>query len=402
MTSLQKFTKMDMFLTERSLSLKGEFVKLPFRSLDWFERRLLIVEIAFLTKVWNSTDIIEPKCVYINSNGASGRHIQILSDLFPKIHFFCYSPHSMDLEPKEERISVFTGQADGVFNFDEASNYAGFDDVILISNLETQSSASLLMEEYEAADLKFEDGLDKASILAQNPGEDTEIYWNLAMNNFRLKERSILAGDASRQKTWLEIIRPRFALLKFRPPTPMIPLISDGTDPMNIIGYVEGDYYWQPWSSSDFGEIRISVERPIDGGAYLEDIWNLRNFAAQRRYQNHNVRRAILFDNPYTDGVELLHDFDSAYEGYVLAAFLNKFHAPAPQDLIAKVQQLSQYITVTLGGPSLAERREFKLVKHTLKPELFEFSPVVHAEAESPGADSPNNWFDPRLSPHEK
>lgn len=358
MTSMENFTKMDMFSTELSPKLTGDFPKIPFASLDWLERRLLITEIAFLTKVWDPADIIEPKCVYINAHGASGRHIQILSDLFPKIHFLCYSVHSMDLKPKEERISVFTGKADGVFHDDEASNYAGFDDVILISNLETQSSATMLMEEYDLVGLKFTKGLSKEAILAQNPDEDTETLWNMAMDSFRLRERITLAGDATRQKTWLEIIRPRYALLKFRPPAPMIPPNGGVADPMNIISYIEGDYYWQPWSPAEFGEIRIGVERPADNGAYLENMWNLREFAAKRRYQNHVVRRQQKFNNPYADGVELVQDFDSAYEGYVLAAFLNKFFTPQAEEIVVKVQQLSHYFTQSLGGPRFSPNGE--------------------------------------------
>lgn len=395
-----EFTSADLFLTDASPALRGDFAKTPFTSLNWPERRLLITEIAFLTRVWNPEEIAQPKCIYINSNVTSGRHLQILSDLFPKIHFVIYSIQSLEVKPVEDRISVFTGQADGIFTVDTAADFAGFDDVILISNLETQASVNMLMEEYTQAGLKFEDGLDRASILKQNPGEATDALWYIAMERFRIKERMALAGDLTRQQSWLRTMRPRFALIKVRFPVPIMPAAEGSStynDPMGVVDYTDGDYYWPTWAPADFGEVRLSVDRPEGRMPYLDRIWNLWDFAAQRRYHNNVVRRQIHFINPCADQSELLDDYDSTYECYVLAEYLSKYFPPAPAELITKVQQLSYYFTQTLGGLNLAERRDKKVKKYVLKPNAFELSPYIHGEPEPPGKDSPNNWFDPRL-----
>lgn len=397
MTSAKIFTEDDMFLTDDSPLLPGSLPKIDFNSLEWTERRLLITEIAFLTKVWNETEIPSPTCIYINSSSDSGKHIKILSDLFPAFHFFCYSVHSLDLEPVEKRISLFTGHANGIFTYDMAADFNGSNDNILISNLESQSSVNMLMEEYERFSLKFENGLDKESILSQNEGEDVITRWSSAMASFRAKERVVLAGDAMRQYDWMKIIRPQYALLKFRPPIPItIPDVKTHKDPMSIISYIDGDYYWPAWGSADLGEIHIGVSNLPSGYSYSEKIWNLRQFTLQRRYQNYIVRRQIQYINNCSDGSELLNDYDSTYECHILATFLLKFSPAIESELIEKTRLLSQYITQNLGGSSLAERRESKNKKYILIPEKFELSPVYHTIDEIPG-NEPENWYDPRI-----
>src|SRR3989338_3208782 len=87
----------DLYLTDVTPRLtlsEARQIHPKFKTLEWSERRLLITEMAFFTKILKKED--QFRVIYICSGG--GQHINILAHLFPQLTFICYADKSNKIE----------------------------------------------------------------------------------------------------------------------------------------------------------------------------------------------------------------------------------------------------------------------------------------------------------------
>ena len=77
-------------------------------------------------------------------------------------------------------------------------------------------------------------------------------------------------------------------------------------------------------------------------------------------YHNDQIRNKVSYNNLFTNSPEsyanseLLNDFDSTFEAYILAMYCKKIQVPV---ISKNVTELSNHITNFLGGKNLTYRR---------------------------------------------
>ena len=127
------------------------------------------------------------------------------------------------------------------------------------------------------------------------------------------------------QQQWVLIINPEYALLKFRPP-----YIYDNIP--KTITYLDGTIYWQVWPGPTSTETRLVPSKDKDGNYMFRD-YDCQVYEDQCFYHNSTVRETFVYENPFfevsgvvepIDEAELLNDYDSLAETYILYNYLGE------------------------------------------------------------------------------
>lgn len=98
-----------------------------------------------------------------------------------------------------------------------------------------------------------------------------------------LEEELKVMEDMELQKNWVQSIKPKFSMLKFRLPFPEKEVIAKVGE---SVFYLDGIIYKQPWARSKSIETRLVV--PCE---YKMKKWNLRQYEEQMYYHNLTIRR---------------------------------------------------------------------------------------------------------------
>lgn len=175
-----------------------ERISTPLLTIHSGQRKLLIIEIEFLTKYACMGSTV------VYAGAAPGRHIRCLSTLFPECTFELYDPlpFSRVLE-NVPRISLHREY----FTDKTAEKYLDI------------NSSVLFISDIRSGDSKEGDFDDH------------------------------IASNMQAQQRWVEIIQPKRALLKFR-----LPFIAGSTQ------YLDGTLLLQPWAPEMSAELRLDTD----------------------------------------------------------------------------------------------------------------------------------------------
>jgi len=256
---------MKIIRTLNSESSRKQYEKLDETSVDnlhWGQRKLLMSEIEFLTKYYESYDNDKKKyLLYIGSS--RGFHINYLMKMFPDIHYILYDKRTTYVKPKEN-VEIHKMY----FNDEIAKQYTNMN-LFLISDIRN---------------------LDVRQIKEQK--------------NMK-KLDALVVEDMNIQKHWCEIVKPKQALLKFR-----LPWFIPSTK------YYDGIVYFQIWSGNFSAETRMvpNFEKTKD--------WDNRKYEEQMFYYNTVTRRQEI-KNPTFKCLGNYHDSQS--EGFILSEYIKKF-----------------------------------------------------------------------------
>jgi hypothetical protein len=299
-----KFNPKYLTLSDSSPRLK--YVNRPLnekRNVHWGQRKLLLSEIQFLTDYGeDEIDSSNPPIVlYIGS--APGTHLISLVNLFPDYEYHLYDPREFD--PHLFELPEIKSLNNMFFSDDEAKRWRETNRIIyFISDIRTADYTTM-------SKLEFEDAVIQ---------------------------------DLERQSNWVKIIQPTESLLKFRLPF---------TDlyPEDTIKYLDGSVYVQVWAPRSSSETRLIPDNKLK-----EINWNIEQYDDQGFYFTSMIREHDKFFNPFTgdttpiDYPELLNDFDSTAEAYILNRYLNIESDGSSYD---RVIELSRKITeeLNIGKP---------------------------------------------------
>ena len=299
-----QFTRDLLFITEKSditeYRVRAEAEK---TAVHWGERKLLINEIEFLSLFWKPTEIPKPQCVYIGA--APGTHIDLLARLYPEIAFHLYDPREFVindyLSGGEQNVKIYTGDQ-GLFTDEIARSWSGRDDVIMISDIRAAGLEGKSSKEYD----------------------------------------DVVIRDMNHQQRWYSLIKPRIASLKFR-----LPYYNPGG--ATNFAYLNGYVLKGVWPLASSTETRL-----VPVGESIRE-WDLKWYEQALAYHNQHFREGTTFFNLFTnllepiDAPELLNDFDSTAEAFILRGYL-RTRNPDPNIPMAYVIALSKYITNELNG----------------------------------------------------
>ncbi|MEM2986517.1 MAG: hypothetical protein QXV60_00250 [Nitrososphaerota archaeon] len=319
------FTFNNLFLNTDAKRLEyREISQEETRLIHWGQRKLLLSEIEFFTLFWNENQVPNPICVY--AGAAPGIHIPILSSLFPSFVFHLYDKEEFKIQ-ETDRIKIFKEY----FTNEKAKEYSNRRDVFFISDIRRTG----------LKELKTEVEKEKAKELNE------KMSWE----------------DKLLQQNWVLLMNPIHALLKFRLPYPL-----DRKDKKER--YLRGVVLWQPWNRLS-GETRLVPMKNKDYEYEVGD-WSTLEYEQWCFYHNIVERQQNFYKNIFTntnepiDGQELLNDFDSILEAYILKLYFTKIGLSA-NEIYQHVKNLSRVISSNLGK-KLSELRQDKIKKSVLDP----------------------------------
>jgi hypothetical protein len=317
-TKLQSYTAFDR---NKHFTVGDNDVMLPWnqkpprppQSTSWGQFKLLVEEIQFLTLYWDPVKVPKPMLIYIGS--AIGTHIDTLVRMFPNFTYNLFDPRPHDpvLEccPEVKIHQKF-------FTNDDAKVYAGRNDVFLIVDVRGSDYTRAVRASKE---------VDMAN---------EKIAWNNMLE----------------QQSWVKIMKPVRASLKFRLPYAHDFVKAEG--PTRT--YLDGLVYLQPWGLRKTSEARLVPHTDL-----RTREWNYENYEAMMHNHNVKVRDGMSFLNPLTDDqtpiapkLGLYNDFDSAITTVIIMEYLAKFAVSSNRTL----QVLEAVISgAGRGKVSLLERR---------------------------------------------
>ncbi len=311
-----EFKAEDAILYPSDPTAKYEEIKKEVRTnLSAGQRKLLLTEIYFLNHYWNSAEIPFPTIVY--AGAAPGQHIPILSTLFPEITFELYDPSDFKIPPSENTRGKIRIHNE-IFTDLIAQQWAGRKDVFFISDIRCTTYS-----------------IDAARC---NPEGDSEV---VDMDN-----ETLVVEDMRAQERWYNMMKPVNSMMKMRLPYAynFVPA---------YFRYLGGVLLKQPWAPQMSTETRII---PIPG---KESDYDIEKYGNQMFYFNTEIREKRKYKNVLNnksgaiDVPELLDDFDSNYEAFILQEYLEKRNlldkGKNIQASTDKVVKLSRYISLRLS-----------------------------------------------------
>ena len=264
------------------------------KNIKWGQFKLLLGEIDFLCRYWDSVAIPNPQVVYIGA--APGTHIGVLSDLFPMITFHLYdSGQKYDFKVLGTKTNVKLNK-----DF-EPDKWVDQKDVFLWSDIRNLK--------YIRADVKAE----------REQRENERVVWE----------------DMQLQMSWIEKIKPVKSFIKFRLPYSY----HFNTEKGSTRPYLDGIVYRQVWAPKTSTECRLV---PYDD--LRKRDWDYKHHEEQMFYHNTQVRPRIKFYNPITKTNEqfpietgLDDKYDSTLTIIIAMGYLQKFGITSNQDNILKL-----------------------------------------------------------------
>ena len=307
--------------------------------IHWGQRKLFFSELWFLVKYGE----LSKSVVYAGS--APGTHIPFLAKLFPEHNFILVDPNEfrlkqIGLENADTRIKVIQGY----FTDELATELANtLPDSLFISDIRT----------------------------ANHSKQDPE------------KVEVMVREDNLKQRDWINIMKPKKSLLKFRCPYP------DRKMGKENLKMFKGEIYIQPYAAPTSTETRL-----VPDDSLTEIEYDNVKYEEQLYYHNHVTRRKE-YDQPILDGEGFNTSWDLSAEVIMLYDFLRKFPNFYEEEptLFGKIKKLSYDISrsITETNRNLltpmidpTKRRQFADKDHThFYPDLDQRLAVLHEEDSS-------------------
>lgn len=299
--------------------------------IHWGQRKLLLMEIEFLTKNASSEDIV------VYAGAAPGNHIPYLSSLFPTLEFALYDPNDFAIK-QGGKIRIFQQY----FTDKDAKVFSDRDDVIFISDVRTANP----------------DIMDASEI------------------ELRVEE------DNKKQLEWYTIINPKKSMFKFRLPwlVPFekhngewIPSPHDSkskgkeykwvTRGGEKFKYLAGDIYIQPFGPQSTTETRLHVDMFDRKQGPKFTIYDNTEYEEQMFYFNTKARPSLYYHGERGEGID--DCYDCATEVKILDGY--KQNGTVKTDM--SVEEISKEISRVLGSRRLYQpqpppnHRKFKPTK---------------------------------------
>lgn len=291
---IREFTINDCILKEGDIEMKyhrrmnDKKITIP-----WGQRKLLFSELIFLIYFWDEDRYPNIKIIY--AGASPGIHIPIISKFFPKIEFHLYDPRQFKIK-EEEKIKIYQKY----FTDEDAEYWSKYEDIIFISDIRTADYSIMTKDE---------------------------------------NEKSINI-DMERQKKWYQIMKPITAHMKFRLP------YSYG-EQKEYLEYLDGYLFKQPWTPQTSTETRI-----VPYGINKYKRWDCNKYESQLFYHNKVIREDYRYLNPISKDntniiePELLNDYDSSYETFIIISYLKKNNIEIKKD---NIKYINEYITISLN-----------------------------------------------------
>ena len=225
-------------------------------TMHWGQRKLLMTEIEFLTQYSKLGDLV----LYVGA--APAIHTPILSKLFPTIKFILIDPMKFNIRETENieiRREYFTN--------DMAKEFIGKDFLFI-------------------CDIRISNDQKK---------------------NYKPSENEV-KNDMLVQQKWVEIMKPRYSILKFRLPWEDKEFL-----------YFDGKIVIQPWGPQSSTETRLIVKSP-----FKKKKWNCRMYEEQMFYFNTFTRCQYYEHDIVTTGID--NCYDCATEIFIIRNYLKKFN----------------------------------------------------------------------------
>jgi hypothetical protein len=260
--------------TEEKVYRKG----LKLNNTHWGQLKLFTSELLFLVNYYDNriNDVI-----YIGA--APGEHIVVLADLFPSITFNLYDKCDFDTRLEDKSNVILHSKYFSPSDIEEWKNKQ----CLMICDIRTLT--------YDSSRTKLED-------LKEN--EDT--VWK----------------DMSLQQSWVQKIKPVFALLKFRLPYAEPFELDKG----RTRKYLDGIVYTQPFSKSSSSETRLCV----NGLECRQREWDILSYERKLFHHNSEIRRKV-YKNPFTGNhkhiyydIGLYNDYDSVHLTHTVMDYIVK------------------------------------------------------------------------------
>lgn len=270
--------------------------------LHWGQRKLLLVEIEFLTNYSNENDIV------LYAGAAPGIHIKYLSKLFPTLSFILYDPNDFSI-CETDKIKIFQSY----FTKEIAGRYANYDNILFMSDIRT-------------ADHNLMDTIT----IEKQVEKDNEL-----------------------QKDCYIVMNPKKSLLKFRLPWK----VRVGNEYKfvtkcgNNYNYLKGDIIIQPWKPQTSTETRLLVDKYTDIKNIPMTVYDNIKYEEQIFYFNNRIRPS-LFEHK-CDGGNLDHCYDCTSECVILSNYINKCVCEKKDTIEKMVINMSKNISHHLGNRKL-------------------------------------------------
>jgi hypothetical protein len=207
------------------------------------QKKLLLSEINFLSEI---APIEEYHVIYVGAG--PGNHIKLLSELFPNVIFYLYD-------------NKFDKRLYGCKNIHLNKKY-------------------------------FDEGevqMFKKSLAGKRVAFISDIRNLDISNKLTLDEHNaVIIKDQALQRDWIEMLRPDYALLKFR-----LPYYDNATD----YTYLDGDIQIQAYAPNSSTECRLKVAKPSANEKYASKVYNSKVHENKFFYLNNIIRKGIAFGN---------------------------------------------------------------------------------------------------------
>jgi hypothetical protein len=226
--------------------------QLPRTTVHLGQRKLLYTEVEFFTLFLKP----KSKSIVIYAGAAPGSHIPYLKDMFPNITFILYDPRPYD--PRLKHLK----------------------DTYTYQEYFTNDVAQQLKKTFK----------------------DEDIYFISDIRTVVTEED--INSDLNMQKDWVEILKPRYSMLKFRLPR--------NTEDYK---YMSGDVYLQIWSPISSTETRLMVPEE-----YTMIDYNVNLYEGQLQYFN-RIARVQYYPHSYD-----IPGFDHCYDCYSELKILEKYY----------------------------------------------------------------------------
>jgi predicted RNA methylase len=231
---------------KRPRTLPPALYNMIYRNIHWGQRKLHLSEVDFFLSYTTTTD----KYVVVYAGAANGQHIPLLFKMFPNVEFHLYDPAPFSplvtSRPDLFKINLYKDSSlpVGFFTNEVAEHYKGIDNLLFICDIRLAPSISKGDEKY-------------AELFEENVDNDMKI-----------------------QRDWVEIMRPKFSILKMR-----LPYYQK--DPYE---YLAGDVRFQIWAPVTSTETRLVVKRNNDGG-FSTAKYDPKVYEQQCAYFNNQMRQ---------------------------------------------------------------------------------------------------------------
>jgi predicted RNA methylase len=220
--------------------IRGMKTTVNYRSLHWGQRKLLLTEIDFLTRVGANDEIV------IYAGAADGRHIPLLLDLFPLIKFHLYDPRPFNTALFRHKDRIFINPY------------------------------------YEKEEIKSDERgffTDRVAQWYKN-NEETRNQKILFVSDIRTEAiESEVLRNQQQQMEWIGIMKPEYSMFKFKMPYPAV-----GKN--MYYEYLDGNIVKQCWAPIRSAETRLIIPK-----SQHVKKWNIIDYERQCSWYNSVLRQ---------------------------------------------------------------------------------------------------------------